>query len=338
MMRNALIMQTARSALVCSIFFGLTYWSSASEVKVATTKPTDVFLVSLQRSSSLARANIKIIVETVPKEKDALNAVLDGSAEIGLFTFNTLSDRKFDNQPTLFSVFTEPFIFSYPKQIYRIENTPLGDAVLADVARIGVTPLGYWNRGLTQILAKQPLTSPEDFRGITIGGWATTFGDNGATPILISLGANAKVTTDYVAELENGTIGGTIWEPLSDGKLNVLESKNIPLRAFATEFQPIVGVVASSASYWNTLSTAQKAAWDTAINEANNLSAIEIDKSSSLNSKYSKPVALSGEQILLVSSALPDEQRFVKDYKLLKDAETFISSSQQNTPFKKKAN
>ena len=163
----------------------------ASEVKVASTKPTDVFLVSLQHSPALERADIKIVVETVAREDDALDAVLKGSAEIALFTLDTLTNRKFESQPSLFSVFTEPFVFSNAEQIYRIEETPLGDAVLADVAHIGINPLGYWNRGLTQILARQPMTSPGDFRGITIGGDRdTTHTYDSAAPILTSLGAN----------------------------------------------------------------------------------------------------------------------------------------------------
>lgn len=131
------------SGLAGSFFLSLATSTFASEVKVATTKSTDVFLTALQRSPSLERADVKIVIETVAREDDALDAVLKGSADIGLFTLDVLSNRKFDEQPTLFSVFTRPFVFRNAEQIYRVEDTPLGDAVLADLARIGVTPLGY---------------------------------------------------------------------------------------------------------------------------------------------------------------------------------------------------
>lgn len=150
---------------------------------------------------------------------------------------------------------------------------------------------------------------------------------------MISLGANPKETTNYVAEFANGEIGGTIWEPLWDGKSALPQFQNLPFKTFATEFQPIVGVIASSTNYWNNLSTAQKALWETAIREANKRSATEIYVSNSLNSKYSKVVALTPEQIQSVSNAIPDKEHFLKDYKLIGQAEAFLSSQ-----VKKKAN
>jgi TRAP-type C4-dicarboxylate transport system substrate-binding protein len=336
MVRNILLRGALLSGFAWPLFASA--YALASEVKVVTTTPTDIFPLSLQHSPALEATDTKVVVEASSNEDDVLNAVLNGSADVGLFSLSVLSNRKFDEQPTLFSVFTRPFVFNSSEQIYRLEDTPLGDAALADVARIGVSPLGYWNRGLTQILAKQPLTSPKDFQGITIGAnWTATLKDSGARPILMDLGANPKPTANLIAEFASGAIGGTIWEPLNGGKSNLLEFQHLPFQTFATKFQPIVGVVAASTAYWNSLSTAQKTAWDEAIKEANNRSLIEIRESDFLNSKYSKTVALNREQIQLVSNALPDKEQFAKDYKLLSEAKMFVSS-QQDARVKKKAN
>jgi hypothetical protein len=57
-----------------------------------------------------------------------------------------------------------------------------------------------------------------------------------------------------------------------------LNLKDYGFQIYATDFQPNVGVLASSISYWNSLQEAEKAAWKTATNEATKRAINEIDK------------------------------------------------------------
>jgi TRAP-type C4-dicarboxylate transport system substrate-binding protein len=110
------------------------------------------------------RRECKSSLVRLATDEDVLDALIKASTDFGLFDLSVFSKRKFDPQPQLFSVFTRPFLFNSASEIVDVQNTPIGDAVLADVSRVGIFPLSYWNRGLSQIWSRQPVRSAEHFK------------------------------------------------------------------------------------------------------------------------------------------------------------------------------
>ncbi len=312
--------------------------SFATEIKLATAKAADAFVKSLQNSPSLEHAGIKVVVQRLPTDDAVLDAVLRGSADLGLFALDVLSKRKFDDQPRLYSVFTRPFFFESSDQIFRLEQTPLGDAVLADVARAGVLPLAYWNGGLSQIMAKRPLESVESFRGLIVASDSENWSrEDTAKPILNSLGAEPVATFNVAMEFSKANVGAAIWKPSDDGNAEWLDPKDYGFQIYATDFQPNVGILASSLPYWNSLQEKQKAAWKAATAEATKQAINEIDKREYPKRENKKISFVPANRKLIVQfgSSVSDSQHLLEDYKLLNEAKVFVSSHSDS---KKKSN
>jgi TRAP-type C4-dicarboxylate transport system substrate-binding protein len=217
MMRGLNLKIAAIGALAGLSLLSQSNLTLATEIKLATSRAPDTFVTSLQNSSSLEKAGIKITLQRLVNDDEVLDAVVTGSADLGLFALDVLSKRKFDDQPKLYSVFTRPFFFESSDQIFNLEETPLGDAVLADVARVGVLPLAYWNRGLSQIVAKRPLVSVESFRGLTVAGTSENwFKEDAARPVLTSLGAEPVPTSNVAVEFRKESVVAAIWRPLGE--------------------------------------------------------------------------------------------------------------------------
>jgi len=159
----------------------------------------------------------------------------------------------------------------------------LGDAVLADIGRAGVFALKFWNRGLSQIVAKQPISSIEDIRGLRMGTWS----DAPASPFLAKLGADLIPvnSTNMSAALANGTVEAAVLEPQNNEisfwtNLNELKSQ-----VYVTDFQPLVGVLVISPTYWSGLSEAEQQAWRRAVNDASKQSISQIQMTETIDRK-----------------------------------------------------
>jgi TRAP-type C4-dicarboxylate transport system substrate-binding protein len=202
----------ATSGLV--FLFALLGSALAADVRLATTQPDDTFISSFRSSRYLAKAGIRIAVVKVPTDDDALNAVMKGSAELGLFEFGVFSNRKFEKQPELFSVFTRPFLFHSASELLDVQNTPVGDAVLADVRQVGIFPLSFWNRGLSQIWTRQPVNTAEHLRGLTVGENSDRPPNREREMIFTSLGVKStKAPPQAMADaFSNGRLSGYVFE------------------------------------------------------------------------------------------------------------------------------
>lgn len=333
---------TIKIAVAAFWAFLLAFGGSAThamEVRLATSKPDDIFAQSLQHSPALEHAGIKVIVQTVAQDDQVLDGLLNGTTDLGLFALDLLSNRKFDDQPKLFSLFTRPFFFESADQIFNVQHTPVGDAVLADIARAGLVPLSYWNRGLSKIVAKHPLNTPEHFRGLTVASYSTKWAKEYNTqPILHSLGAEPRTTPNVAFELGSGAVGAVLWEPLDDEKSTQADLRKFDFKVYATDFQPLVGILASSLRYWDELSEAEKDAWKVAVIDAAKKTINEIDSREYWSRKNNKVdlINFDREQTLKTVEFVSDKRQFIEDYKLLNDAEIFIYS--QAISGKKKSN
>ena len=302
--------------------------AGATDTILATAKPSDSFL-SLVRQS-LEVSGIKTVVKTFANDDDVLDAILNGSADAGLFGLTALAKRKFDKQPTLFSALTRPFVFHSFHQIYEIEQSPLGAAILVDIARSGIVPLDYSATGLSQILATKPLISPERFRDLTIGSSSVDWLKQDDTKsILLSLGAKPTQTSDAISDFANGKLEAAVWEASPyDGRFPRSNFESLKSEVYATDFEPIVGIVASSRGYWEGLREADKLGWKQALLATKSVIIKRIGES-----EYVKPpaaistVALNREQINEIARVISNREHFMSDYQLLDEAGAFLSST-----------
>jgi TRAP-type C4-dicarboxylate transport system substrate-binding protein len=307
----------------------------AAEVTLAVTRATDPFVKELQSSKYLAQSGIKIKLVTVAKDEDVLDGVVKGAADLGLFPIGVLSNRKFEEQPQLYSVFTRSFLFNSATEILEVERTPVGAAVLADVSRIGIFPLSFWNRGLSQIWAKQPLYTAEQFHGLTIAESTARRPDDHQyeerNVLLASLGAKqTKVPTSRIAEdMAKGIAGATIWEPTDNNNLDP-DTGHFGFRVYATEFQPKVGIFASSLKYWNSLSEQEKTVWKQVTEEVGGYSESQMRAIDASLRRNTTPVSSPERQQSLrnlastVATFSAGTPRLKEDLQLIDEAKTYL--------------
>jgi hypothetical protein len=122
------------------------------------------------------------------------------------------------------------------------------------------------------------------------------------------------------------------------GTLNPQPPPPLPIQIYATDFQPNVGVLASSPTYWNSLQETEKAAWKTATNEATKRAINEIDKREYPNRENKKISFVPTTRKLMIqfSGVISDNKQLLEDYKLLNEAKAFVSSQADSR--KKKSN
>jgi TRAP-type C4-dicarboxylate transport system substrate-binding protein len=305
----------------------------AVEVKLATSQGSDSFISLLRSSKPLQQAGVKIVIVPMTKDEDVLDALIKGRADLGLFDLNALSKRKFKNQPELFSVFTRPFLFNSASEIVDVQNTPIGDAVLADVARVGIFPLSYWNRGLSQIWTRQPVRSAEHFKGLIVGANSGGASDQYRDVYFYSLGAKpTRLAPTMMAEaFEKGRVGAAVYEP-SDSSSSDWQNRDFGFTIYATDFQPRVGVFASSRDHWDNLSEENKIAWNKAVEEVSKLSANQIKLTdSSLRKNPSHIFSASMDNRALARAVATSNQsswRLDEDFRLIDDARAFVAGDQ----------
>lgn len=239
-------------------------WVSAAEVALSAPISDDAFIRALQSSKDLEAADIKVVMKV---SKDVLRDVVSGESEVGLIPLHDFDAGRTDkNAPTLITTFTRPFLYDSLMELLAVQHSALGHAVLADIGRSGIFALTYWNRGLTKIVATQPIASVSSFHGLKIG----VSSDGMANQVLMKLGADFSTIKipEMSSALATGAIEATVvkpeetafsfWSKLSETKTPV----------YITSFEPMVGVLALSPKYWQTLKETEKRAWKRAADDA----------------------------------------------------------------------
>ena len=118
----------------------------------------DPFVTSLREA--LATNSIRLIPKVVSNPADVLRAALEGAEQAALFPFEsfyTIKDLK--EWPSLATLLTQPFQFASLQELFDVEDTPFGSAVLADVSRTGLVPLVLWNRGQSKLISRSKISS-----------------------------------------------------------------------------------------------------------------------------------------------------------------------------------
>jgi hypothetical protein len=220
----------------------------------------DPFVQSLMSSKDLSNVGIKIklVEQTEPSER--VKMVLQGETAFGLVTLDSLAAIKSADHSQLTSIFTQPFLFDVNRDVFAVEVAPLGAAVLNAVARTGLTPLGFWNRGTVQLVSKQPVSKIADFKELI---FATPRADS-ATEALQKFGASPKVLNpDMIpGEFRTGEVNAAVIDAPPAGFFSEIGP------AYTTTIRPLVGVLVTTRSIWSNLSEGEKRAWRRASDDA----------------------------------------------------------------------
>ncbi|HWW36271.1 MAG TPA: hypothetical protein VNZ23_13650, partial [Xanthobacteraceae bacterium] len=143
--------------------------ATASEWSIAVPQggSADPFVKSLITSKDLSNAGIKLKLVEQTEPFHRVEMVFKGETDFGLVTLDSLAAIKSADHSQLTSIFTQPFLFDVNSDVFAVQAAPLGAAVLNDVARSGLTPLGFWNRGTVQLVSKKPVSKIADFEKLT---------------------------------------------------------------------------------------------------------------------------------------------------------------------------
>jgi TRAP-type C4-dicarboxylate transport system substrate-binding protein len=96
-------------------------------------------------------------------EEEIIDALSSGEIDIGLVTTEQIELRQDRLGPQPVAIFNQPAIFANIDEIAVVENSWIGDAALSELASANVLGLAYWNLGMTQFAANEPLANVEDF-------------------------------------------------------------------------------------------------------------------------------------------------------------------------------
>ena len=252
----------------------------ARDVKVGVPEQKDDFIESLFSSKYLKSAGINLLPSQFLKEDEILSATIGGAVDVGFFALSAVDQIKLEQSPRLYTALTRAFFFKSGEEIFAVEDTAFGDAVLADLRRAKIFPLAFWNRGVSKIVAQMPITSPRDFQRLKVGEAAEKTEKIMSSPILVSLGAEPKrLAKGYSvsAAITEGVVAATVLDPKTRYDASSWDDlTGIEGQLYLTDFQPIVGILSASEGFWNSLSESEKQAWRLAVNEATQHSRHEI--------------------------------------------------------------
>jgi C4-dicarboxylate-binding protein DctP len=140
-------------------------------------------------------------------DQDAIKAVRSGAIEGAMVTPGDLS--LFD---PAFSIFELPFFANDYKQIDALEDGPVGQEILAGLAKIGLKGLAYTDAGSAIIINnKHPVSNPADLKGLRIRASAGALQVKGFE--LLGASAIQLPFGEVAPSLQRGMIDGVYTTP-----------------------------------------------------------------------------------------------------------------------------
>ncbi|WP_234026646.1 DctP family TRAP transporter solute-binding subunit [Melaminivora suipulveris] len=104
-----------------------------------------------------------------------------------------------------FELFDLPFLFDDTQQVQRVKQGPVGQELLALLARQRLVGLGYLDNGFKHMSANRPLLAPEDFVGLRARIQASRVIAHqmralGARPVVLSFGETRRALAARVVD------------------------------------------------------------------------------------------------------------------------------------------
>src|SRR5690242_5155563 len=114
----------------------------------------DIFVREFISDDDLAKGGIRIAIRTAESSSAVLQAVLKGQADLALFNLEAFNAIQPENTATLSRLLLQPFQFRNSQELFDVEDTVFGLAVLAQINKTNIFPLSFWNQGLSRIIAQ----------------------------------------------------------------------------------------------------------------------------------------------------------------------------------------
>lgn len=243
-----------------------------------TSDPATAQLIqALMDSPVLKSAEITIVPVDLGGERDIADMLIAGEIGLGLVSIWAIEQSAIDAErhPILAPVLNQPFQFASTEELLGIQETPFGEAILADINRTGLVGLSFWNRGQTHIVSRMDITTAADLKGLNIRTFRLQEGDE----VLVAMGASrfALPAAEVPMALQAGAIEAA--EILPDTAQAYLTEDTATL---IPNYRPLVGILAASADFWSDRTEREKAALAAAAREAQrmgNIAALQVESS-----------------------------------------------------------
>jgi TRAP-type C4-dicarboxylate transport system substrate-binding protein len=147
------------------------------------------FLSNMFANKDLKEAGLELNIRAYESEERIIRDVLDGRVQLGLvsaYVFQQTSSK----EPLIASVMATYVQYGTAADIFSTQESPLGEAALAEAGIPGIVPLAFWNRRQAGIISKNQLKDLSDFKGAKVAtqpiGWGQKiFEQAGASAVLI---------------------------------------------------------------------------------------------------------------------------------------------------------
>ncbi len=133
--------------------------------------PTRVFLSTLTESALLKKADLT--VKTIDLQIsgqlfDVVRLVQDGKISMALVPAGVLEAQTPKNALTHASLISQPSVVRNAQEHFAIEDSIFGDVVSAEIGRLRLVVLAFWNREPISVLSKTSIKSFADFKGLKV--------------------------------------------------------------------------------------------------------------------------------------------------------------------------
>ncbi|MBM6583886.1 TRAP transporter substrate-binding protein DctP [Microvirga sp. BT689] len=250
------------------VIMGAAVRSHALDVQVVVSAPFDAPTRALidQLKTGPELHNIGIDVEEINAAPstiiDLVKTADQGQLRLGLVTLDQLIRTGPGSKSVLAAALIQPGQFPDTRDLFDLQDTPLGEAVLAEIAQDrSLVPLSYWSRGQTSILSNSPIRSAEDLRGRKVEPILTS---PAAAQTMIALGVSV-VTTPFAelhTALQRGVIDGAETSP------GTTQSSLGATQWIATRHRPLIGLIVTGAQSWERLTEQQRRVLSKAVQSA----------------------------------------------------------------------
>jgi len=104
---------------------------------------------------------ITILGASQNRSADVVDLILAEQAGAGVIASDHLASKSGQK----LGILGLPFLFSNEKEVTALQQSPIGQAMLAPLEQIGLIGLGYWNFGITQIVGRKAYASASSLKG-----------------------------------------------------------------------------------------------------------------------------------------------------------------------------
>ncbi|MXP65160.1 TRAP transporter substrate-binding protein [Roseomonas sp. M0104] len=135
------------------------------------------------------------------QQDEAIQQMRLGSIDFAEFNLSPLNNLVASTQ-----VLTLPYLFRDVEHLHRVVDGPVGDQIAAELEKVGIVPLAWYDAGARSFYTRNKVTKPEDLKGMKIRVqtsdlWIDLVKALGANPTPLPFG-------EVYTSLQSGVIDG----------------------------------------------------------------------------------------------------------------------------------